>query len=115
MILFHPFLHLCLASVIVQDDNEQLKCVASLTIANCAQLARNRRMVRRHGGIEKLVNLLATKSAPTGKKMAFDRKQVDSSSFPCAMDIVLFQRGSVFFIAFICCHLLVTILHTCFT
>ena len=41
-----------------KDDNETLRCLAASTIANCAAYARNRRTVRRAGGIEKLVGLL---------------------------------------------------------
>jgi hypothetical protein len=47
-----------IAFLTLQDENETLRCLAALTIANCAADARNRRTVRHAGGIEKLVALL---------------------------------------------------------
>ena len=54
------------AALQTQDDNEQLKCLAAATLANCCRFARNRQEVRRTGGMEKLVDLLRTSSSPTG-------------------------------------------------
>eukprot|EP00053_Salpingoeca_punica_P004679 m.50322 g.50322 ORF g.50322 m.50322 type:complete len:1027 (-) comp12893_c0_seq1:261-3341(-) len=55
---------------LLKDDNEQLKCLAAATLANCCRFARNRQEVRRTGGMEKLVDLLRTSSSPTDLEMA---------------------------------------------
>ena len=52
--------------MVIQDSSDQLKCLASITIANCAKYSRNSRFVRHYGGIGKLVELLKTKSGPKG-------------------------------------------------
>lgn len=45
---------------ILDDDYDELKCLAALVIANCASFRRNRKRVRNYGGIHKLVRLLET-------------------------------------------------------
>eukprot|EP00041_Stephanoeca_diplocostata_P026873 m.731978 g.731978 ORF g.731978 m.731978 type:complete len:1014 (+) comp23065_c0_seq1:192-3233(+) len=53
--------------VALDDDNAELCALAAETIANCAKISRNRQRVLQYGGIEKLVRLLGTPSAPTGE------------------------------------------------
>ena len=52
----------------LDDDNEdELRSLAAATIANCATYARNRRVIRLEGGVEKLVKLLYSPSSDTGE------------------------------------------------
>ncbi|EGD77746.1 hypothetical protein PTSG_12803 [Salpingoeca rosetta] len=43
---------------ILESPNDQLKCLAAITISHCANFPRNRRMFRYYGGITKAVELL---------------------------------------------------------
>ncbi len=54
----------------MRDTDEELKCLAAETIANCAKNARNRRAVRRYGGIRKLVRLLKAKPGSKEEEVA---------------------------------------------
>ena len=52
----------------LDDENEdELRSLAAATIANCATYARNRRVIRVEGGVEKLVKLLYSPSSDTGE------------------------------------------------
>ncbi|KNE65224.1 hypothetical protein AMAG_10872 [Allomyces macrogynus ATCC 38327] len=56
---------------LLQDHHVEVKCLAAETIANCAKYAKNRRMVRKYGGIRSLVRLLVTDPAnPDGERIA---------------------------------------------
>ncbi|TPX30314.1 hypothetical protein SmJEL517_g06096 [Synchytrium microbalum] len=52
------------------DPDEEIKCLAAETIAHCARNARNRRAVRRYGGVRKLVRLLKARPGSSDEKVA---------------------------------------------
>jgi armadillo repeat-containing protein 4 len=55
---------------LLTDSDETLQCLAAETIANCAKNARNRRSIRRYGGIQKLVKLLRAKPGTMEENVA---------------------------------------------
>eukprot|EP00054_Salpingoeca_dolichothecata_P017124 m.102085 g.102085 ORF g.102085 m.102085 type:complete len:1027 (-) comp22316_c0_seq2:122-3202(-) len=53
---------------ILDDQVEELQCLAAETLAHCTTSARNRQMTRAHGGVEKLVALLRHPGSADGKR-----------------------------------------------
>lgn len=49
-----------LTSTNAQEEDDELRGLAGLTIANCVENPRNRRMFRFYGGIDKAVAILST-------------------------------------------------------
>ncbi|KAJ3333078.1 Armadillo repeat-containing protein 4 [Blyttiomyces sp. JEL0837] len=55
---------------LLRDSDDELKCLAAETIAHCAKNARNRRAVRKYGGIKKLVRLLRVRPGSKDENVA---------------------------------------------
>lgn len=55
---------------LLKESDEVLKCLAAETIAHCAKNSRNRRSVRRYGGIRNLVKLLKVRPGSNEEAVA---------------------------------------------
>eukprot|EP00051_Salpingoeca_urceolata_P022545 m.369826 g.369826 ORF g.369826 m.369826 type:complete len:1036 (-) comp19990_c0_seq16:3441-6548(-) len=77
--------------ILTEGNGAQVTSLAAETIANCAAESRNRRAVRRFGGIEKLVSLLSTPADPMSGENAVARSSA-KALWSCSKSLKNKQR-----------------------